>query len=139
MAGKSTDTPLIIPVHPDLAQVLASAPHSHLTFLTTERGASFTAAGFGNWFRDRCNEAGLPQCSFHGLRKSSATRLANVGCSTDQIRAITGHRSPTEVAHYTRSADQKRLAQQAMAMLIGAERERDLSSLSTRTDKMVRK
>ena len=136
---EKTDTALMIPVHPDLALVLASAPRSHLTFLTTERGAPFTAAGFGNWFRDRCNEAALPQCSFHGLRKAAATRLANAGCSSDQIRAITGHLSLAEVAHYTRAADQKRLAQQAMAMQIGAKREQELSSLSTRLDKTARK
>jgi integrase len=126
---EKTDTPLAIPVHPELAMVLASTPRSNLTFLTTERGAPFTSAGFGNWFRDRCNEAGLPQCSAHGLRKAAATRLANAGCSSDQIRAITGHRSLSEVAHYTRSADQQRLARQAMAMQIGAESEQELSNL----------
>jgi Phage integrase family len=39
----------------------------------------------------------VPQCSAHGLRKAAATRLANAGCSSDQIRAITGHRSLSEV------------------------------------------
>jgi len=71
----------------------------------TERGAPFTAAGFGNWFRDRCDEAGLSQCSAHGLRKLMATRLAEAGCSTEHIKAITGHRSMSEVARYTRAAD----------------------------------
>jgi integrase len=78
----------------------------------TEKGAPFTPAGFGNWFRDQCNAAGLRQCSAHGLRKAAA-RLANAGCSSDQIKAITGHRSLAEVAHYTRAADQRRLARQA--------------------------
>jgi integrase len=106
-----------------------------MTFLTTSQGRPFTSAGFGNWFRDRCNEAGLPQCSAHGLRKAAATRLANAGCSSDQIRAITGHRSLSEVAHYTRSADQQRLARQALMMQIGAESEQELSSTSNRLDK----
>jgi integrase len=132
---EKTDTALTIPLHPDLAQVLASGSRSHLTFLTTERGAPFTSAGFGNWFRDRCNEAGLPQCSAHGLRKAAATRLANAGCSGDQIRAVTGHRSLAEVAHYTRAADQQRLARQAMEMQIGAEREQELSSPPNLLDK----
>jgi integrase len=132
---EKTDTLLEIPIHPNLAKVLASASRSHLTFLVTERGAPFTHAGFGNWFRDCCNQAGLPHCSAHGLRKAAATRLANAGCSTDQIRAITGHRSVAEVAHYTRAADQKRLAQQAMAKQIGAEREQELSSPQTRLDR----
>jgi integrase len=114
---EKTSTPLMIPVHPELAAALASVPKTNLTFLVTERGAPFTSAGFGNWFRDRCNEAGLPQCSAHGLRKLAATRLANAGCSTDQIKAITGHRSLSEVARYTKQADQRRLALQAMERL----------------------
>src|SRR5262249_49603073 len=102
---QKTDEPLMIPMDANLMQALAATPRTNLTFLVTERGAPFTSAGFGNWFRDRCNEAGLAQCSAHGLRKAAATRLANAGCSTDQIKAITGHRSLSEVARYTKAAD----------------------------------
>jgi integrase len=78
---QKTDTPLRIPITPELANAIALVPRTNLTFLLTEHGAPFTAAGFGdNWFRARRNEAGLPQCSAHGLRKLAATRLANAGC-----------------------------------------------------------
>lgn len=130
-----TDTPLKIPMHPQLMQVLTASPRDNMTFLVTERGAPFAKAGFGNWFRDRCNEAGLPQCSFHGLRKTAPTRLANAGCSAHEIAAITGHKSLKDVQHYTLAADQERLAHQALAKQLGAEQEQDLSSLSTRLDK----
>ena len=100
---EKTGTPLMIPMHPELKAALASVPRTNLTFLVTEYGAPFTSAGFGNWFRDQCNAAGLRHCSFHGLRKAAATRLANAGCSTDQVKAITGHRSLAEVARYTTS------------------------------------
>ena len=118
----------------DLVQALTAAARTNLTFLVTERGAPFTAAGFGNWFRDRCNEAGLPQCSAHGLRKLAATRMANAGCSTDQIKAVTGHKSLSEVARYTKAANQARLARQAMSM-VRADREQKLSSNRTMLDK----
>jgi len=95
---KKTDDPLVIPIHPELMKVLTATPRTNLTFLVTEVGKSFTAAGFGNWFRDRCDESGLPQCSAHGLRKCAATRLADAGCSLHQVMAITGHRSMSEVA-----------------------------------------
>ena len=72
------------------------------------------------------NEAGLPQCSAHGLRKAAATRLANAGCSTDQIKAITGHKALSEVARHTKAADQQRLARQALSIQLGAEQEQDL-------------
>lgn len=135
---QKTDAPLLIPMDANLLQALAAIPRTNLTFLVTERGAPFTAAGFGNWFRDRCNEAGLPQCSAHGLRKLAATRLANAGCSTDQIKAVTGHKSLSEVARYTKAADQARLARQAMDM-VRAEREQKLSSSQTRLDKTASK
>jgi integrase len=129
----------VIPIHPDLARVLASASRSHLAVLVTERGAPFTHAGFGNWFRDCCNKAGLPHCSAHGLRKASARRLADAGCTAHQIAAITGHASLSEIANYTRAADQKRLAREAMKKQIGAERKQDLSNHKPRLDKRGRK
>ena len=132
---EKTGTALLIPVHPELATALASVPRTNLTFLMTEKGAPFTSAGFGNWFRDQCDLAGLPQCTAHGLRKAAATRLANAGCSSDQIKAITGHKSLSEVAHYTRAADQQRLARQALKIQLGAESEQKLSNLPTRLDK----
>jgi integrase len=123
---EKTDTPLLVPIHPELAKALAAAPKTDMTFLMNERSKPFSPASFGNWFRARCNEASLPQCSAHGLRKATATRLANAGCTTDQIKAITGHKALTEVARYTKAADQRRLARQALSLQLGAERERDL-------------
>ena len=135
---QKTDEPLLIPMHPKLIEALAAVPKINLTFLMTERGAPFTAAGFGNWFRKQCNLAGLRQCSAHGLRKLMATRLAEAGCSTEQIKAITGHRSVAEVARYTRSADQRRLARQAMNLL-RAEREQNLPNIETQLYPIAKK
>ncbi len=57
-----------------------------------------SCAWSGRGFRDRCNEAGLRHCSAHGLRKACATRLANAGYMVEQIKAITGHNTLSEVA-----------------------------------------
>jgi integrase len=111
-----TGTKLMIPINPMLRLSLASVPRTNMTFLITERGAPFTPPGFGNWFRKQCDLAGLAKCSAHGLRKAAATRLADAGCSANQIAAITGHKSLSEVAHYTRAADQERLARQALQL-----------------------
>ena len=75
----------------------------------------FTAAGFGNWFRYRCDAAGLPHCTFHGLRKAAARRLAEYGCTPHEIAAITGHATLKEIERYTKAASRKRLAASAMA------------------------
>jgi integrase len=59
--------------------------------------------------------AGLPvRCKTHGLRKAAARRLAEAGCSSKQIAAITGHKSLAEIERYTRAADQERLAVEAV-------------------------
>jgi integrase len=109
---------LAIPVHPELRRTIDATPSGHLTFLVNELGAPFTAAGFGNWFRDRCNEAGLPQCSFHGLRKAAATRLIDAGCDVVEASAITGHASLKELQRYIETRDRKRAARRAMRKLI---------------------
>jgi hypothetical protein len=90
------------------------------TFLTTNRGHPFkTAASFGNWFRERCDEAGLSKgISAHGLRKATARRLADLGCTAHQIAAVTGHATLAEVQRYTNAADRKHLAREAMKKLI---------------------
>jgi Phage integrase family len=57
----------------------------------------------------------LPErCKPHGLRKAAARRLAEAGCSANEIAAITGHKTLAEVERYTRAADQVRLAHQAI-------------------------
>jgi integrase len=113
-----TGLELAIPVHPELRRIIDATPSNHLTFLVTELGAPFTAAGFGNWFRDRCNEAGLAQCSFHGLRKAAATRLIDAGCDVVEAAAITGHASLKELQRYIETRDRKRAARRAMRKLI---------------------
>ena len=111
---QKTGTMLQIPLHPKLREALGATSDKHLTFLVTEFGKPFSFAGFGNWFRERCNEAGLPNhCSAHGLRKAACRRLAEAGCTAHQIRAISGHVSLREVERYTKAADQAELARQA--------------------------
>lgn len=111
---QKTGAELSIPLHPELLATLADTPRDNLTFLTTQFGNPFTSNGFGNWFREQCDAAGLPECSAHGLRKAAARRLAEAGCTAHEIAAITGHASLKQVAHYTKSADQRRLASAAM-------------------------
>lgn len=108
---QKTGATLVIPVRPELVAVLEATPSNHLTFLTTATGNPFSAAGFTNWFREMCNEAGLPRgTSAHGLRKAACRRLAEAGCSANVIASISGHASLREVQRYTAAADQVRMA-----------------------------
>ncbi len=86
-------------------------------FLVTQFGKPFTSAGFGNWFRERCNDAGLPQCSAHGLRKAMSRKLAESGATTLQGRAVTGHKTDRMFSYYAENANREGLADDAMATL----------------------
>jgi integrase len=113
-----TKRSLVIPVHPELQRVLDATPSEHLTFLVTQSGQPFSAAGFTNWFRKQCKAAGLPVgLSVHGLRKAACRRFAEAGCSANLIAAVSGHRSLREVQRYTEAADQARMARSAMATI----------------------
>jgi integrase/recombinase XerD len=106
-----------IPLHSELGASIAATPLQHLTFLTTAYGRPFSPAGFGNWFRARCDEAELQHCSAHGLRKACAVALAEAGASTHEIAAVTGHVSLEEIERYTRAARKTKLADAAIAKL----------------------
>ncbi len=112
-----TGADLMIPIHPNLRTIPDATSIVGETSLTTLRGSAFKSETFGNWFRDACDAAGLPKRSAHGLRKTAAARLAEAGCTTKQIQAIIGHATMREVERYTKSADQQRLAREAMAKL----------------------
>jgi integrase len=115
---RTTGVRLWIPIHPALAEALAAADRVGETILTTSFGKAFTGNGFGNFMADKIADAGLPdQCVTHGLRKAAARRLAEAGCTTNEIAAITGHATLQEVARYTKAAEQKRLAQTAIKRL----------------------
>jgi integrase len=107
-----------VPLHPDLRTVLDATANDNLTFLVTALGKPFSPAGFTNWFRERCDEAGLPGgCAPHGLRKAASRRLAEHGCTANEIMAITGHTTLKEVSRYTAAIRRKHLAARAMSKI----------------------
>ena len=88
-----------------------------MTYLVTEFGKPFTNNGFGNWFGDRCREAGLQDRSAHGLRKASARRLAEWGATTEQIKAWCGWKTAKEADRYLREVNQRKLAGSVVTLL----------------------
>ncbi len=70
-----------------------------MTLIVTHFGRPFSDAGFGNWFRARCDEAGVPG-SAHGLRKASATRAAEAGATTTELMAMFGWTTAKEAERY---------------------------------------
>ena len=55
--------------------------------------------------------------TFHGLRHTVATKLADAGVSTRIIQSITGNATPQQVKTYVAAADKKRLAKRGIALI----------------------
>ena len=106
-----------IPLLPELQQVIDASPTGDLTFLVTGTGAPYTVWGFGNWFRDRCVEAGVPGRA-HGLRKAGAATAAENGATTKQLMAIFGWLRLEQAEIYVEAANREKLATDAMGLLV---------------------
>jgi integrase len=91
------------------------------TYLVTDFGKPFSRAGFGNKMREWCDEAGLPHCTAHGLRKAAARRAAEIGATQRQLKAVGGWSGDQEVSTYTAAADQERLAEAALIRISAAD------------------
>ncbi len=105
---------------------LADLPtfYQEMTFYAyneTSFGKPFSAAGVGMRMRGWCDQAGLPHCSGHGLRKAAATIAAMNGATAHQLMSIFGWTTLQQAEVYTRAADQMRLANASMHMLLPTE------------------
>lgn len=114
---EKTGEPVTLPVLTPLAASIEATTTGDLTFLVTERGTPFAKESFGNWFRKLCKEVGVPG-SAHGLRKAGATRAAENGASERELMALFGWSTGKMAVHYTKAANQKRLAAEAAHLLL---------------------
>lgn len=121
---EKTGAVVSVPILPALAESILAAPSGGLVFLLSEHGRPFSRKGFGNKVRQWCDEAGLPDCSAHGLRKAAARRFAEAGCSNQEIKSWTGHTTDSEVARYTAAASQTLLSDAAAEKLMANLRDR---------------
>lgn len=109
-----TGAELFIPLHTDLAELIALVPNQK-AFRMTEASKPFTPNGFYMRFTVWVEAAGLPPGrSPHGLRKTAARLLAEAGCSAHLIASISGHKTLSELQRYTRAADQVQPARDAV-------------------------
>jgi integrase len=126
LTQEKTDRPLVIPALAELrAELDAWKRSASSTYILTNK--------FGRPWRDsnlskQIGEAlsGIPGFpvgrNIHGLRKLAAANLAEAGCTTKEIAAVTGHKTLAMVQLYTESADQERAAEAAVIKLAGRRR-----------------
>ena len=117
---RKTGVELVIAVHPELRREMDAwkAEATTLTILANQFGRPWDAHTLSGALPRELQRLGLPKgLNVHGLRKMFASILADEGASTHQIAAGTGHKTLGMVAHYTRSADQRRLNASGISLL----------------------
>jgi len=111
-----TVEPVWVPAHPTLQKRLDTI-QGRLLIIATPAGRQFSKNNFSHMWRAAVLKAGLDGFTFHGLRTTAATFLADAGCTDAEIQAVLGQRTPAMAAHYRRYASSKRLAEAAIAKL----------------------
>lgn len=125
VAQQKTGEKLWIPCHTALKAEIADWPREAMTILATTKGQPWTVPSFQQTMHREIKK--IPEMAglqFHGLRKSAATRLAEAGCTDHEISAVTGHQTLAMVQHYTKAANQRKMATAAIIKLQDAKRER---------------
>jgi len=81
-----------IPVGAPLKVMLDRTPRVATVILTTTNETAWTEDGFRSSWSKACEKAGIPDgLTFHDLRGTAVTRLAEAGCEVPEIATITGH------------------------------------------------
>lgn len=115
---KKTGRVLTIPVLPPLAKELRlmRLKHSSGRVIRNRNGTPMRPHALSELISDQARKLGINK-SIHGLRKLMAATLAEKGASEDQIMSITGHKSSSSVRPYIKSARQRKIAHEAMALM----------------------
>jgi integrase len=111
---QKTGAPLSIPCHEELRAELENMPRIAETILVGEQGAPLKGDSLSVMVRKALREMGVDGYAIHGVRKNAAVALADAGCSTMEIAAITGHKTLGMVAHYSKRRGQRLHARSAM-------------------------
>ena len=126
------DVTLPLNLLPELRQELLLVPADQSMFFVYGKGKQYTVESFGNWFREQCIAAKLPDvCRAHGLRKHGATRLAERGATEFQVMAFLAHKDPREARRYVQAANRTKMVADGLALL----NLKDSSNLSDGLDK----
>lgn len=115
---EKTGTALTIKLHRDLLAALKAGPARGLSLLGDDQGRPISRAALSHVMRVAIREAGLPKrCVPHGLRKALMRVLAEGGASSKRLAAVSGHKTTKELDRYTAAADQRSLADDAIASI----------------------
>jgi integrase len=115
-----------LPVAEPLAEIISASPTADLALISTGAGQPMTKAGFGNWFREACNAAGVKGTA-HGLRKCLATIAAEGGSTELELEAMFGWRDRETSSIYTKAASREHQAAAGMRKAMQALEDRKVN------------
>lgn len=120
---KTKDREIVVPCHPILKAELdawwAERPGiGTATILTDPQGRQWKPNYLSHMLPEALVKIGLTnEINVHGIRKLAGANLAEAGCTAHEIMAILGHSTLAMAELYTKSADQRRLAESAIVRL----------------------
>ncbi len=88
---QKTGRRVAIPVSQDLKTTIEAIPHLSPIILTATHRRPWTGDGFRTSWAKAANKAKITGLTFHDLRGTAVTRLAECGCTEAEIASITGH------------------------------------------------
>jgi len=89
---QKTGRELSIPLHSKLKPYFDQAKMAGNTFVVTSvRRRPVPYVTFEGWFRSVREAAGLEHLQMRDLRRTAVTELKKIGCSDEEVTAITGH------------------------------------------------
>jgi integrase len=93
LTQQKTGRRVIVLVGAPLKALLDATPRRSPQIVTNDDGHPFTSSGFRASFRTAQIRAGITGLTFHDIRGSTVTRLAEIGCTELEIASVTGHSS----------------------------------------------
>lgn len=125
-----------IPCTAALRRMLDGIERGAAVILTTKTGRPWAARYFKAQWEQATKAAGITELHFHDLRGTAITMLAEAGCTTPQIAAITGHSLKTVTTILDRYLARTRaLAGEAVTLFENAPSTKFANRLQTATPK----
>jgi integrase len=114
---EKTSKSMWIPLQAETLAEIERHKSDQLAFILTPSGRPYKRKSFQKWFSKTCTDIGLPHCSAHGLRGARLRRYAEEGASYEDMKAIGGHETESELRKYIRNASQTRIAKRVTSQM----------------------
>jgi integrase len=106
--GKDRTVPMDVSVRETLIRLCEGLSDDDFVFINPQTGVQLTDVKRG--FRSACRETGILNLTFHDLRHTFGTRLADAGVDIVKIAELMGHQSILTTRRYTHATEEGKRA-----------------------------